>query len=56
MDMCTKETLTIFINRVLGQSVKDGDLERSGEELLTYKNIEADTAKKRHADCVTGVN
>jgi hypothetical protein len=56
MDMCRKERLTIFINRVIGQSVKDGDLERSGEELLTYKNIEADSAEKCDADCVTGVN
>jgi hypothetical protein len=36
--------------------VGDGDLERSGEDLLAYKNIEGDTVEKCDADCVTGVN
>jgi hypothetical protein len=44
------------MNAVLGQNVEDRDLERSVDELITYNNLEADTAEKSYADCVTGVN
>lgn len=56
MDLCRKESLVMFISIVLRQSVAVGDSERCGEEILAYKNIEADTAEKCDADCVTGAN
>jgi hypothetical protein len=56
MDLCRKECLPIFINRALGQSVEDRDLDRSGVELPAYRNTEADSAEKCDADCFTGVN
>jgi hypothetical protein len=51
-----RKAFAIFVNRVLGKSLEDGDFERRGEELLAYKNIEADAVEKCDADCFTGVN